>query len=355
MTSEIFKDLKVVELASVLAGPSVGMFFSELGAEVIKFENALTKGDVTRSWKLPSEKKEDISAYFSSINFGKKHYLVDYNLRDDMDKVIGSIRDADIVICNFKEGLAKRFNLDYKHLSTINPKMVYAQLTGFESTKERVAFDVVLQAECGYMFMNGDKDSPPTKMPLAFMDVLAAHQMKEGILTALIKRYKTNKGSYVECSLEKSGLASLVNQASNYLMANHVPQRIGSLHPNIAPYGEIFRTADNKQIVLAIGSDKQFEKLCNLLIINSHQEEKFSTNKSRVKNRIELARILNLKISQLKSDFFLENCHKNQIPVGQIKNMKEVFENPTAKSMILEEKIENTQTKRISSIAFKIH
>ncbi len=354
MEKEILKDLKVVELASVLAGPSVGMFFAELGAKVIKFENALTNGDVTRSWRLPQESKDSVSAYFSSINWGKTHQLVNYNLSKDLEKAISEIQDADIVICNFKKGLAERFGLDYDSLSKINPQLIYAQLDGFENDEHRVAFDVVLQAECGYMSMNGEKNSDPLKMPLAFMDILAAHQMKEGILVALINRFKTNRGSYVKCSLEKSAIASLANQASNYLMTNQIPQRMGSLHPNIAPYGEIFKTKDEQNIVLAIGSDKQFENFCNVLKLDLYKDEKFKENKKRVIHRTELYKILNVYIQKFDGEELLEKCHHLQIPMGMVKDLKQVFETATAQDMILEELQNGTNTKRISSVAFEI-
>jgi crotonobetainyl-CoA:carnitine CoA-transferase CaiB-like acyl-CoA transferase len=354
MAADIFKNLKIVELASVLAGPSVGMFFAELGAEVIKFENALTNGDVTRTWKLTSEKKEDISAYYASINYKKKHILVNYNLQEDITQVQKALEKADIVICNFKQGLAEKFALDYKTLSKSNPKLIYAQLNGFAEDSFRVAFDVVLQAECGYMYMNGDAKSPPTKMPLALMDILAAHQMKEGILSAIIKRYQTNIGSYVSCSLEKSAIASLANQASNYLMANHIPQRIGSLHPNIAPYGEVFTTHDNQFVVLAIGSDRQFEKLCEFLNLTIHKEEKYNTNKARVKNRSTLQAFLSDEILKYNSEELLNHCNKMQVPIGKVKDMKAVFESSVAQSMILTEEIEGQLTKRVSSVAFTI-
>lgn len=354
MEKELLKDLKIVELASVLAGPSVGMFFAELGAEVIKFENVLTEGDVTRSWRLPQEDKNAISAYFSSINWGKKHFLVNYNLSKDLEKVISEIQNADIVICNFKKGLAERFGLDYDSLSKINPQLIYAQLDGFENDEHRVAFDVVLQAECGYMSMNGEQNSEPLKMPLAFMDILAAHQMKEGVLVALINRFKTNKGSYVKCSLEKSAIASLANQASNYLMTNQIPQRMGSLHPNIAPYGEIFKTKDEQNIVLAIGSDKQFENFCNVLNLELYKDEKFKENKNRVIHRTELYTILNVYIQKLEGEELLEKCHHLQIPMGKVKDLKQVFETATAQKMILEELQNDTLTKRVSSVAFEI-
>jgi crotonobetainyl-CoA:carnitine CoA-transferase CaiB-like acyl-CoA transferase len=350
-----FSKLKVVELASVLAGPSVGMFFAEMGASVIKVENKKTNGDVTRSWKLANEKKEALSAYFSSINWGKEHLFIDYGNSEEHQQVLDLIKNADIVICNFKKGAAKKFNFDYSSLKKSNSKLIYAQLNGFKSSPERVAFDVVLQAECGYMFMNGQTDSPPTKMPLALMDILAAHQLKEGILVALLKRFSTGKGSLVTSSLEETAISSLANQATNWLMNKKIPQRIGSLHPNIAPYGDLFITKDQKEIVLAIGSDIQFQKFCTLIGNASLAEnELYSTNENRVKNRTELQNELAQFINQFERDYLIEQCINKGIPMGAIKNMQEVFNSQTAQNMILEEVVNGQETRRVKSIAFEI-
>ncbi len=351
----IFKDLKIIELASVLAGPSVGMFFAELGANVTKYENKVTKGDVTRHWKLPNETKEDVSAYFSSINYHKKYQLINYKDVTDFNNLMAKIKVADIIICNFKEGGAEKFKLDYRSLKEINSKLIYCQLNGFSSVPERVAFDVVLQAECGYMYMNGQPDSAPTKMPLALMDILAAHQLKEGVLVALYKLLKTGKGSYVSTSLEESSIAALANQASNYLMTGKIAQRIGSIHPNIAPYGELFETKDQQQVVLAIGSDAQFCKLVSILNVSSlGVDKRFLTNKNRIDNRGVLATILRKEIIKFVAEELIKACTKLGVPIGQVKNMEQVFAGETGKKMVLEEMIENTQTKRVKSISFSI-
>jgi len=353
---DIFKELKVVELASVLAGPAVGMFFAELGANVVKVENKKTRGDVTRNWKSPNEKRENISAYFSSVNWGKEHLFLDYSNRDDFNSLLNLIEHADIVICNFKHGDAKKFNLAYSDIRKTNESVIYAQLNGFNSRPERVAFDVVLQAECGYMFMNGQPESPPTKMPLALMDILASHQLKEGILVALLKKEKTGKGSLVETSLEESALSSLANQATNWLMNDDVPQRIGSLHPNIAPYGDVFTTKDNKLLVTAIGSNKQFESFCRLLgkeDLASNMD--FSTNQNRLNNRSQMQELLASSIIKHNRDELIEHCIQLNIPVGAIKNMKEVFSSETAQNMLLEEIINGEKTTRVKSIAFEVN
>ena len=187
------------------------------------------------------------------------------------------------------------------------------------------------------------------------MDILTAHQLKEGTLVTLLKRTSTKKGSLVTSSLEETAISSLANQATNWLMNKQIPQRIGSLHPNIAPYGDVFITKDNKKLVLAIGSDVQFQKFCTL--IGSSKlgvNNLYITNENRVKNRNTLQKELALLIVKLERDYLIKQCIDNGIPMGAIKNMQEVFESPTAQNMILEEKIGNQITKRVKTIAFEV-
>ena len=172
----MLKDLKVLELASVLAGPGVGQFFAELGAEVIKVENARTGGDVTRSWKGAGEQTDDRSAYFCAINWGKKSLALDFNNESDRKVIHALARNTDIVIASYKPGDAEKLGVDYKTLSAINPKLIYGQVTGYGSHNPRVGYDAVIQAEAGFMSMNGEPDRSSLKIPVALMDVLAGHQ-----------------------------------------------------------------------------------------------------------------------------------------------------------------------------------
>lgn len=354
--NEIFKDLKVIELASVLAGPAVGMFFAELGAEVTKIENKRAGGDVTRTWRLASEDKAaPVSAYYCAINWNKEALLLNLSNEQDQQQVYELVKDADVVIANYKKASAKKLGMDYETLKAINPKLIYANISGFGEESERVAFDVVLQAESGFMYMNGQPSSPPTKMPVALIDVLAAHQLKEGILVALLQRYKTGKGTYVSVSLLEAAVASLANQATNWLMAGHIPQQMGSLHPNIAPYGELFKSKDGKLLILSIGSNKQFQKLCECLNrLDLLGEDCYKDNVQRVKNRISLAQALEQAFLEVNAAEILELCHQNYVPIGQVRNMKEVFEQPEATAMILEEDIQGMATKRVRTAAFKM-
>ena len=330
------KGLKVVELAGVLAGPSAGLFFAELGAKVIKIENKLTGGDVTRGWKLPGESKScGVSAYFLSVNFLKKHLFLDLRDKVDYKKCLGHIRDADIAIVNYKKGDDKKLGLDFATLRKINPWLIYASITGFSETDERVAYDLVMQAETGFMSMNGTAQSGPLKMPVALIDLLAAHQLKEAILLALLKRSKTGKGSRVSVSLFDAAVSSLANQASNWLVAKHLPQRTGSLHPNIAPYGEIFKTSDDVMVTFAIGTDKQFADLCSIVGSAALATNKnFLSNQLRVKNRKRLFSLLNKAVRECTFKKIESECTARRVPYARVRNLKEVFELPLARKLL---------------------
>lgn len=349
------KDLIIVEIASVLAGPSVGMFFAELGASVIKIEPKLIGGDVTRSWKLPNESKNsNVSAYFSSVNYHKSYHFLDFNNQDDYQKTIDFIKSADILITNFKKGDDKKFNLDYLTIKKLNAQLIYGAISGFGSDSDRVAYDLILQAETGFMSMNGTPESGPVKMPVALIDILAGHQLKEGILIALLNRLSKG-GALVSVSLFDTAIASLANQASNFLMTDHVAERIGSLHPNIAPYGEVFLTLDGAKITFAIGSDKQFTSFMNYLELQMlTSDSKFKNNARRVANRNILADLISSKIKFLMLNNILRYCHKYYIPAAEIKNIKQVFETSIARDMVLEETISKIKTARVKTVAFRI-
>jgi len=352
----MFKDLIVIELASVLAGPDVGMFFAEVGAKVIKIENKLTNGDVTRKWKSPKESSDaKVSAYYSSINWNKEVLLLNLTDPTDKDRVYDLVKTADIVITNFKPGDDKKLKMDFETLKSINPTIIYGEINGYGASSKRPAYDVVLQAETGFMSMNGSKDSGPLKMPIALIDVLAAHHLKEGLLVALLKKEKTGTGSKVEVSLYDAALASLKNQATNWLMNNEVPKPIGSLHPNIAPYGETFITKDNKAIVLAIGSNKQFIKLLDILDASSIANKKeYKSNQLRVKNRKQLDKDLSPFFKLHSRDKLIDKFIYENVPAGAIHSLDEVFEKDKAKQLVLEENIDGVHTKRVRTSIFKI-
>lgn len=354
-----FQGLKVVEFAGVLAGPAVGMFFAELGAEVIKIENKSTGGDMTRGWKLPSEDPDSpLSAYFCSVNWGKQHLMLDLNDPDDLQTALGHACRADVVISNFKPASARRLGVDAESLHARNPGLIYAQINAFSDPEDpRPAFDVVLQAEAGFLYMTGEAGRPPARMPVALIDLVAAHQLKEAILIALLHHARTGEGSVVGTSLMESALASLANQAGNFLMAGHVPQRMGAQHPNIAPYGDIFNCADGKPVLLAIGTERQFRALCEVLGLEWMLEDPdFQTNKERVNNREALNEVLSVAISTKLFDDLMPQLYAAAVPAAQIRDLRSVFDLPEAQAMILEEKTAGgLETKRVKTVAFNLN
>ncbi|MBB77460.1 MAG: carnitine dehydratase [Crocinitomicaceae bacterium] len=349
----MLKKIKVLDLSTVLAGPSVATYFAELGAEVTKIEHPENK-DITRKWKLPIEDKNiNVSAYFSSVNYKKKYINLNLKKSSDYTKFIELIKTADILITNFKYGDDIKLNIEDKTLHKINPSLIIGKINGFGSDSDRVAYDLILQAETGFMSINGTLESGPIKMPVAMIDILAAHHLKEALLISLLNRNETGKGSSVSVSLYDVAISSLTNQSSNYLMTKNIPNRIGSIHPNIAPYGELFTTKDGNIITLAIGSNQHFKKLCSIL--NCEElciDNRFQTNQNRVENRIILKNILEKKIQNKNSLNLLSKLRNLKVPAGEIKNIEEVLTTPQAKKLIKEEIIEGVKTYRTTSVVF---
>ena len=350
------QDLLVLETAGVLAGPAVGMFFAELGARVVKVENKRSGGDVTRSWKLPGEDPvSPVSAYFSSVNWGKEHLFLDLKDVADRQAFDELVSKADVLISNHLAADAEKLGLGRDRLRALNPKLVHGHIKGFADQPHRPAFDVVLQAETGYISMTGTDADHLAKMPIALIDMLAAHQLKEGLLIALLQRERTGKGVYVEVSLEEAALSGLINQASNQLMTGAVAAPLGTLHPNIAPYGELFACADGGRVILAVGSNAQFEALCKVLGTESLTGDPlFRTNTDRVRNRKELAQLLSVPIQQQRRRDLLDRLIASGVPAGAVLRIDEVLASPAAQALLLESTINGMRTKRIRGNAFRI-
>ena len=347
-------NLVVIDASSILAGPSVATFFAELGAKVIKIEHPINH-DATRNWMLPSEDSSSrVPAYFSSVNYLKEYIKLDLTNSEDHSAFSDIIKSADILITNFKKTDYEKLNILDEQLFAVNRSLIIGKITGYGEASDRVAFDLILQAETGHMSMNGTPESGPVKLPVALIDVLAAHHLKEGILLALYNREKTGKGKTINISLYDAAVSSLCNQASNYLMTGEIPKRIGSLHPNIAPYGELFTTKDGATITFAIGSNAHFQKLCEILDLNYLANDlKFSDNQNRVIHREELYVPIQEKVATFLTKELLKTLKAVNVPVGKVKNLEEVFEEEAAKKLVRTEIIGGRVTKRVTSVLFE--
>lgn len=346
---QVLRGLRVVELASVLAGPEVGRFLAELGATVVKYE--APGGDVTRSWRLKSEDStSSISAYFAAINAGKSYETINLKTEDGKAALHEILKDTDILLTNFKEGDDEKFGLSSEVLKSDFPKLIWGKIGGFASEPTRPAFDVVLQAETGWMSMTGQPNSLPTKMPVALIDVLAAHQLKEAMLLALYEREKTGLGTHWLVTLEEASLSALANQATNFWMNDVVAQQMGTAHPNIAPYGDLLPTADKKWAVPAIGSHAQFQTFCSILGVNSIASDlRFRSNVDRVSHRSALIRELSVATLKFDSEELSQKCHDLKVPLGIVKDLRKVLSAPTANSISVEEEMDGRPTKRVKS------
>jgi crotonobetainyl-CoA:carnitine CoA-transferase CaiB-like acyl-CoA transferase len=352
MTNNLLDGVKVVELATVLAGPLVGSFLSEMGATVVKIENSLSQGDITRQWKNSAEDPRAFSSsYYQSANFNKESLFLDFNSEIDLHRVHALIKGADIVIGNFQKKVGEKFKLDPYSITESYPHIIYVQLDAYSYGDSRKGFDIVMQAESGYLSMCGCNDNALAKIPVAMMDILASHQMREGLLLSWIKKLQSGKGCKVFVSLFDSALTGLVNQASNYLNNGVIAKPMGTSHPNIAPYGEIYNTNDGHKILLAVGSDAQFGKLARIMSLSDDEISLFASNAMRTARREELYEKINefmgrIGIAEVKS--LLDN---EGIPYGVVKNLGDVLEEESVKPMLQTDK-ENNRT--IKNIAFKM-
>ncbi len=331
-----FEGLRVVECASVLAGPAVGMYFAELGAEVTKIEPP--NGDVTRSWLLPGETK---SSYYSCVNWGKKVLTMD--LTRDKDELLSLLDGADVFIVNFKAGSAEKLGLDYQTLSAKFPRLIYGSVTGYGPTSRRAGYDAVVQAESGLMFLNAEANAKPMKAPIAIVDVLAAHQLKAGLTAALYVREKTGRGTWVQTSLIEAGISALINQGAAWLYSGRAPVPTGSEHPAIAPYGGVYDCTDGPMI-LAVGNDAQFRELCRIVGIDPGP---FSTNALRVEKRAELNALLRPLVEARKRDELLNALHAAGVPAGAVFRVEEAVQIPEAAHLLFDPQI------GLRSVAFR--
>ncbi len=309
----------VADFSRVLAGPYATMLLADLGATVIKVERP-GGGDDTRSWGPPWTNHS--SAYFESVNRGKRSITLDLADPEDQEAARRLIRRADVLVENFKPGSLARYGLDYDRAREINPRLVYTSISGFGSKEgaHLPGYDFVVQAVGGLMSITGDADGPPMKVGVALVDVLTGKDAALGIMAALRYRDLTGRGQHVEVNLLSSLLASLANQMSNLLTTGIAPQRMGNRHPSIAPY-ETLRCED-AFLAVAIGNDAQFRKLTDALgLVVLADDPRFATNAQRVANRDELVRQLENVLGARTAADWQQRLQHLGIACGQVNDM----------------------------------
>jgi crotonobetainyl-CoA:carnitine CoA-transferase CaiB-like acyl-CoA transferase len=331
MTEAPLAGLRVLELARILAGPWAGQVLADLGAEVIKVESPA--GDDTRRWGPPFVDYADGSrdaAYFHAANRGKQSVVVDFSTPEGASRVKDLAASADVVIENFKVGGLAKYGLDYDSIRALNPGIIYCSITGFGQDgpyAHRAGYDFIIQGLSGIMDLTGDPDGEPQKIGVAFADIFTGLYSVIGIQAALRHRDLTGEGQHIDMSLLDCMVGVLGNQALNYLASGVSPTRLGNRHPNIAPY-EAYAARDG-MLILAVGNDAQFERLCEVLGLDGLAgDERYMSNALRVQHRDELNEALSEIIRATSRDELLSELEGQGVPAGPILDVEEAFNDP---------------------------
>jgi crotonobetainyl-CoA:carnitine CoA-transferase CaiB-like acyl-CoA transferase len=324
--------IRVIELARVLAGPWAGQMLADLGADVIKVENP-DGGDDTRHWGPPFVEGADgenlSAAYYHSANRGKRSVTADLKSEEGQSLVRRLVATADVLIENFKLGGLVKYGLDYESLRAINPRLVYCSITGFGQTgpyASLAGYDYIVQGMSGFMSITGEPDGQPMKAGVAIADIFTGIYAVSAIEAALIHALKTGEGQLIDMALLDVQSAILANQNMNYLVSGRAPVRLGNAHPNISPY-EVVPTADG-YLILAVGNDGQFRRLCTILGLVIADDENFATNKARVANRDAVRRMVSTETLKWQKADLLKACEDNAVPAGAINTIEEMFADP---------------------------
>ncbi|MFN0115046.1 MAG: CaiB/BaiF CoA transferase family protein [Paracoccaceae bacterium] len=326
--------LKVVELARILAGPWAGQTLADLGAEVIKVE--APEGDDTRRWGPPFIERpgpggtDRSAAYFHACNRGKTSVIADLRTQEGQALVRDLVRDADILIENFKVGGLAKYGLDWESLKAVKPRLIYCSITGFGQDgpyAPRAGYDYVIQGMSGLMSVTGEPDGQPQKAGVAVADIFTGIYAVAAILAAVHQRQTTGRGQWIDMSLLDVATSVMANQAMNYLATGKTPGRIGNAHQNLVPYA-VFDCADG-WIILATGNDGQYRKLCAILGLPDLAEApRFLANADRIANRVELTAMITARTKGWTKSALLAACEHQGVPAGPINDLSEVFADP---------------------------
>jgi len=320
--------IRALELARILAGPWAGQLLADLGAEVVKVERPGV-GDDTRHWGPPFA-ADGAAAYFHACNRGKSSVAIDLESPDGQAAVRSLAADADVLIENFKVGGLARYGLDPASLAALNPGLVYCSITGFGQDgpyAPRAGYDFIVQGMGGAMSLTGEPDGAPQKSGVAYADLFTGLYATVAILAALRERDRTGHGAHIDMALLDSQVAVLGNQALNWMVSGKVPHRMGNGHINLVPY-QAFETSDG-EIIVAVGNDAQFERLCALLdLAHLAGDERYRTNPARVVHRSGLIPVLAEAIAKRGKAELSAALEAAGIPAGPINAIDAVFADP---------------------------
>lgn len=352
----VLQDIRVVDLTQALAGPYCTMLLGDMGAEVIKVEQP-GSGDQSRTWGPPFVRGE--STYFLAVNRNKKSLTLNLKSEQGREIMHRLVRRADVFITNLPRQSSRRdTGVDAVTLLELNPRLVYASITGYGTTgpyAERSGYDLIAQGESGLMSITGEPQGEPMRYPVPLADMTTGIYATVGVLGALLARQRTGRGQVLDLSLLESQSAWLGILASAYLNAGEEPQRVGNIHPNIVPY-QVFRARD-KHIIVAVGTQRLWERFCDVLGVGDGlmKDPRFATNTDRLSHRGELVELLQNILSQREAEDWLEALRAAQIPSGPINSVPEALGHAqlTERGFIVE--LEHPVAGLVKSLANPIH
>lgn len=319
--------IRVIDCSRVLAGPLCTMILADLGADVIKVEDPRS-GDETRGWGPPFV--DGYSAYYLCANRGKRSIAVNLKAQEGVDILRRLAAEADVFIENFRAGKAESLGIGPKALRHLNPRLIYCSITGFGQTgpyRDLPGYDFIIQAMSGLMSITGEPDGRPMKVGVAVADVFTGLYAAVAILAALRGREHSGRGEYIDLALYDTALAALVNVASNALNGGGTPRRMGNEHPNIVPY-QTFPAADG-EIAVAVGNDRQFRRLCEVLGAPGLAEDpRFAHNPDRVRHRDALVELLGQRFQTQPGAYWMAQLAAAEIPCGPIQTVDQAFADP---------------------------
>ena len=321
------KDVRVLDLTRVVAGPYCSMFLGDLGAEVVKVEQP-GAGDDTRGWGPPFAGGE--SAYYLCINRNKQSLTLDLKSKRAIELLRELAKVADVIIENFRPGTMERLGLGEQDLRAQNPRLIYASLTGFGVDGPMSGwpgYDLIVQAWGGLMSITGTADGEPVKVGVAIIDLVAGLMLGKAITAALFAREKIGVGQRIDTSLLEAEVASLINVGSNYLVGGKVPMRWGNAHPNIVPY-QNFKTVDG-YLVIGVASEVIWKRFCQAIGRSDLTDDaRFTNNSKRVENRVELVGLLSEIFLQRKNEDWFKLLTDAEVPCAPVQSIDQVFEAP---------------------------
>ena len=329
--------VRVLDLTRVVAGPYCSMFLGDLGADVVKVEQP-GSGDDTRGWGPPFTGGE--SAYYLCINRNKRSVTLDLKSPRAVELLRELAKAADVLIENFRPGTMERLGLGEKELRALNPRLIYASLTGFGADgpmSDWPGYDLIVQAWGGLMSITGTPDGEPVKVGVAIIDLVAGLMLGKAITAALFAREKIGVGQRIDTSLLEAEVASLINAGSNYLVGGKIPTRWGNAHPNIVPY-QNFKTADG-YLVIGVASEVIWKRFCAAVGREALAEDpRFQNNSQRVEHRAELIALLSEMFIQRDNETWFKLLTEAEVPCAPVQSIEQVFQAPQVlhRDMLLE-------------------